>query len=159
MRSLFPYLRGAVLSTEFFDQWWTAQPYDDFVDERDILDNFDPRWAAEAPSTGRWTVDEMLRRLAAHQPRTDLPIEEPKYRVWWQGDVIGWLEEPVWDPPALHGRWSPTVNPKGREFSRNAQDGVVYPVVVEGGTYLSGDMVRREDIATVKVMLISTSKK
>lgn len=62
-----PFVRDAPLSTEFFDQWWTAQPFDDVVEKQDILDNFDPSWATKAPSTGRSLVDSMLRRLAERQ--------------------------------------------------------------------------------------------
>jgi hypothetical protein len=152
------FIQEAPLSLEFFDRWWTAETFHEVIDQQDILDNLDPKWSKQLVPTGRPLVDDMIQRIATREPRTKFDVEVPRYRVWWEGDVVGWVDDFVWDFPHLSGKWSPTVNPKGREFASLGEVGIVYPVVLDGASYLHGELVQRPDGVTIKVQLVSAQR-
>jgi hypothetical protein len=152
-----PFIRDAPLSVEFFDRWWSIQKYETLSDQQDVLDNLSPAVIHQLVPTGLPLVDDAIRHWGRREPRTDFPVEA-KYRVWWEGDVIGRIEEPQWDLPSLQGQWSPTVNPRGKAFAAAAVDGVVYPVVIDGSSHLHGEMVKQGGRVTVTVRFASAGK-
>ena len=136
-----PFFANAAISVEFFDQWWMIERYDGVDNVETIIDNLDPELIEQFKDSGIPHVDDRFRELCRREPRTDFWVDYSRYRVWWKGDVIGWILDPQWELPYLRGRWSPTTNPMGKRFAEEHSPDTKYDVVIDGDTHLHGQLV------------------
>jgi len=148
----------APISVAFFDQWWTIEKCDHIHDTQNVIDNLCPELLDAFIETGIPHVDKYFNASCRHEVRTDFYVDPTKYRIWWNGDVIGWLEDPEWEFPFIRGRWSPTTNPHGRRFRKEHSDAKQYNVVVDGDSYLHGEFVNNDGLVTVKVAFASSDR-
>ena len=138
------------VSTSFFDRWWTIRSVEGPVTMQDVLDSTDPDTIIEP--TGRALVDTWIDD---RHNWTEFPYyrtyEPERYRIFFEDDVIGWLKDPVWDPPNLTGTWSPTTNAGGKQFSKAFAQETDYQITVEGPTFVDGALRISDGRATVHV--------
>lgn len=154
-----PFIADAPISVAFFDQWWTIEKCDGVSNTRDVIDNLSPELLDAFTETGIPHVDEYFKVACHHEVREDFYVDPTRYRIWWNGDVIGWLEDPEWEFPYIRGRWKPTTNPSGRLFRKEHSDANKYKVVVDGGSYLHGEFLNDDGVVTIKVAYVSSSRK
>jgi hypothetical protein len=140
----------APISIELFDSWWVIRALGSPIEMQQVLDYSGSE--LEIKLTGSPFVDEWIegRKNWTRFPyfRTDQP---EKYRVFYENDVVGWLKEPCWNPPILSGRWSPTTNAGGKQFSTRHEPESRYPITVEGPTYVDGVLSIDGDSAAIHV--------
>ena len=60
--------------------------------------------------------------------------------IVWEGETVGFMEEPMPDMWYLEGRWVPSENPKSKEFLR-ATRGLVAKKNLPGGSDLWVELV------------------
>lgn len=149
-----PFISDAPLSVEFFDCWWTVGEVSNLIKEENVHFNLDTGLDTQFIPTGRPLVDDTMRRwLTQPHPPRQFPDKSGRYRVWWQGDVIGAVEEASWNLPYLRGKWSESRGYSGKKFSKIVEDGVAYSVVVEPGPNLNGEMVRTGGEVTITLQM------
>lgn len=126
-------------SATFFDQWWDLEIVPEGLDREELVDQFEKEDFQSVDCGNNQLVrsylDQFPFKLGGD---ADAPLER-QYRIYFEKDVVGWLKEPKQKHATeVHGVWSGTTNPRGREISKTMTDGQEYEVILEGPSMIRG---------------------
>ncbi len=124
-----PFIRDAPLAVSFFDHWFEL---DDLGEEHSILQILDNLTQEAFSNPGNDPEAAALRDAWLDRKSNLSEARAARYRVFSDGQVIGWLEEPEWGKVEVRGRWVPTTSRAGKAFAASGNAGNSTPVVVEG---------------------------
>jgi hypothetical protein len=147
-----PFLLNLLLSEASFDKWWHIENIPEKITRREAIADWGDERLKELIPTSSALVNEYLTEMAKPNPPKLDNYKDKKYRVFWQGDVIGWLKEPKANLPSLSGSWSHTVNPKGKEFKKSFSSEETYEVIVEGYPVYKAKLMIKGNEANLEIL-------
>lgn len=74
-----------------------------------------------------------------------------KEPIYWRGDLVGYIGDPVKYPVMWRGQWLPEANSATQEFLKTLERG--YPIWVEYGSHAPKDMAQVKILPMTEIEL------
>ena len=147
------FIANLPVSVTAFDRYWRLLRSDTLTNVSDIVDCLDGSDLDDLDCEGDGELDQWLSQMReAHIFGKPVEVRRfDRFRVWHGSDVVGWLNDAVWNGTAFVGHWQATTNHAGKRFSAQTSDGRVQPVDLEGPSLVQCELSVDGDIASVTI--------